>query len=116
MEHRNFTFVKNNLKIGAGILITVLVIILYFLQLPQNNPALESEVNHEQVASKFIYENDPAFIEDGYELKLISKEKVDDKNIKMTFFYKLYSYPEGDQFRSDIIVNIESGVTHFIDK
>ncbi len=74
------------------------------------------EINYEQTAARFISENDTAFIEDGHELTLSSKEKIDDTHIKMTFLYKMYSYPEGDQFKIDVIVNTENGSVSFVNK
>ena len=106
---------RKSIKIIALIvLLTVLGIVGSFLWPYQaTSPSIE-EVSYEKVAAEFISENDSAFIEDGYELKLVSTEKLDNKNIKMTFFYKLYSYPEGDQFRADVIVNTETKSASFI--
>jgi len=106
---------KKNIIIGIVVLIVIFGISAYFFGLHRNKPFLDDEIKYEQVAVKFISENDSAFIEDGYELKLVSKERIDNKNIKMVFSYKLYSYPEGDQFRVNVIVDTESGLTKFLD-
>ncbi len=106
---------KKILKIGYIILVVFLLGILYIYQLHYKNLYLKSEVNYEEIATKFIYENDAAFIEDGYELKMVSKEEYDVNNLKMTFFYKLYSYPDGEEFRVDVIVNTDTGYVSLLD-
>lgn len=88
---------------------------MYFFQTNLKGLSLKSEVNYEEIATKFIYENDAAFIEDGYGLKMVSKEEYDVNNLKMTFFYKLYSYPDGEEFRVDVIVNTDTGYVSLLD-
>lgn len=102
-------------KISLLISIAFIMLIMYFFQTNLKNLSLESEVNYEEVATNFIYENDAAFIEDGYELKMVSKEKYDVNNLKMTFFYKLYSYPDVEEFRVDVIVNTDTGSVSLLD-
>ena len=107
----------------VGIIVIILVltfgVVIYFLHFNQSNLILKKEINGvnlEQMAGKFISENDPAYIEDGYDLELVSKENSNDKNIKMTFFYKMHSYPEGDEFRADVIVNTLDNSVHFVEE
>ncbi len=107
--------IKKGLKIRYIILCVFLLVTLYFSQLYYKNLFIKSEVNYEEVATKFIYENDVAFMEDGYELKIVSKEKYDVNNLKITFFYKLYSYPDGEEFRVDVIVNTDTGSVSLLD-
>jgi hypothetical protein len=106
---------KEDLIKSLGIII-IIILFLWAFKLLWNNQALMSGTNYEEITTKFIAENDAAFSEDGYELKLISQEKIDDKTIKMTFFYKLYSYPEEGQFRADVLVNTENGSVNFVKK
>lgn len=75
-----------------------------------------NEASFERGATRFIGENDVAFIEDGYDLKLVSKEKINEESIKMNFSYKLYSYPEENQFTVSVIVDTENGLVSFIDQ
>ena len=107
---------KKLIAIIVIILVLTFGVVMYFSRLNQGNPVLKNEINFEQMARKFISENDPVYVEDGYDLKLASKENANNKNIKMTFFYKMHSYPEGDEFRADVIVNTNDNSVGFAEE